>query len=260
MPRSHPPRGSVAQSVEQATFNREVPGSSPGGPTRRPILLTLPRALRAASWGAAAVALLLLLARLVERWPLQLDRAAMLALRTPGDLARPVGPGWLLDFMRDVTALGDVNVLTLAVVAAVGLMLVRGLWRTALLIAASSVTGSLLVSGAKATVARGRPDVVPHLVEVHNLSFPSGHAANSAIIYLTLAALGMRAVRERRVRNYLVACAVLLVGLIGVSRVYLGVHWPSDVLAGWSFGTLWALGWWELAGTPKSGASRAPGR
>lgn len=218
----------------------------------------MPRALRAAGFGAAAVLLLLLLSRLVERWPFSFDRAVLLALRTPGDPARPVGPGWLLPFMRDVTALGDASVLTLVVVGVAGLLLARRMARTALLVAASSVSGSLLVSWAKAGVARGRPDVVPHLVEVHNLSFPSGHAANSAIIYLTLAALGSRAVRERPVRNYLIACAVLLVGLIGATRVYLGVHWPSDVLAGWSFGTLWALGWWELSRAPRSGTSWGP--
>ena len=250
MPRSRELRGSVAQSVEQATFNREVPGSSPGGPTRR-----LPLALRAAGFGAAALALLLLFGLLVDRYPFAFDRALVLSLRTPGALARPVGPGWLLPFMRDVTALGDGNLLTLAVVATAGLMLARRLWWTALLVAGSTITGSLIVSWAKAHVARGRPDLVPHLTEVHNLSFPSGHAANSAIVYLTLAALGTRAVKERAVRNYLVACAVLLVGLIGVSRVYLGVHWPSDVLAGWSFGTLWALGWWELGRAPRRGAS-----
>lgn len=242
MPRSHNRlHGSVAQSVEQATFNREVPGSSPGGPTRR-----LPPALAAAGVGAVALALLLLFGLIVGRAPFGWDRAILLALRTPGDLARPIGPGWLLDFMRDVTALGDRNILTLAVVAAAGLLLARRLWLTALLVVGASVTGSWVTAWTKAHVARSRPDIVPHLVEVHNLSFPSGHATNSAIIYLTLAALASQVTRERAARNYLVTAAVLLVGLIGASRLYLGVHWPSDVLAGWSFGTLWALGWWLL--------------
>jgi len=98
----------------------------------------------------------------------------------------------------------------------------------------------------KRTIGRARPDLVPHLVDVSNASFPSGHATNSAIVYLTLAALAAQVVRDRPTRRYLFGAAILLTGAIGSSRVYLGVHWPSDVLAGWSFGTLWALGWWWL--------------
>lgn len=192
------------------------------------------------------MALLLGLGLLISHYPFGFDRALILGLRTPGDLATPVGPRWLDRFMEDVTALGDGSVLTLVVIAATGLLLVRRLWLTALLTVTATLSGSWLVAWAKVHVARSRPDLVPHLVEVRNLSFPSGHAANSAIVYLTVAALATQATRSRATRNYLLTCAILLVGLIGASRVYLGVHWPSDVLAGWSFGTLWAIGWWEL--------------
>jgi undecaprenyl-diphosphatase len=78
------------------------------------------------------------------------------------------------------------------------------------------------------------------------MSFPSGHSANSAIVYLTLATLLTQAIRGAALRRYVVGAAIALVFAIGVSRVYLGVHWPSDVLAGWSFGALWALGWWAI--------------
>jgi undecaprenyl-diphosphatase len=93
-------------------------------------------------------------------------------------------------------------------------------------------------------VLRARPDLVPHLVDAGGYSFPSGHATSSAVVYLTLASLAGQVTPNRAARRYLLVVAVLLVGAIGCSRVYLGVHWPSDVLAGWSFGTLWALGWW----------------
>ena len=202
--------------------------------------------LIAAGVGAAAVALLLLFGLLVDQVPFAWDRAVMLGLRTPGDLARPVGPPGLLPFMRDVTALGGGRLLTLIVVAVAGLLIVRRLYLSALLVVLSSWSGSTAISLAKAYFGRVRPDLVPHLVDVRELSFPSGHAASSAIVYLTLVALAGRVVRDRRVRTYLLACAVGLVGLIGASRVYLGVHWPSDVIAGWSFGALWALGWWRL--------------
>ena len=205
----------------------------------------MPPALIAAGIGAGAVALLLLLALLVDR-AAAFDRAVMLALRTPGDLATPVGPKWLLPFMRDVTALGGGRLLTLVVVAAAGLLVARRMYATALLVVLASWTGGRATALLKLYVGRPRPDIVPHLVDVTELSFPSGHATASAVVFLTLAALGVRGVRERRVRTYLLACAVLLVGMIGASRVYLGVHWPSDVLAGWCFGTLWAMAWWTL--------------
>src|SRR3546814_7587701 len=84
------------------------------------------------------------------------------------------------------------------------------------------------------------------LVEVSSMSFPSGHSANSAIVYLTIATLLAQVVDTRGARNFILVAAGLLVAAIGCSRVYLGVHWPTDVLAGWSFGTFWALGWWAL--------------
>lgn len=196
--------------------------------------------------GAGAVALLMLFATLIDRWPFAWDRAIMLGLRTPSDPGTPLGPGWLFPFMRDVTALGGGRLLTFIVLAVAGLLLVRRLYLAALLTVLASWSGGQVVALVKQHFGRARPDIVPRLIEVGELSFPSGHAASSAVVYLTLAALAMQAVRERRVRTYIVACAVLLVGLIGISRVYLGVHWPSDVLAGWSFGTFWALGWWRL--------------
>ena len=198
------------------------------------------------------MALLLLFALLIDRLPFALDRAVMLGLRTPGDPADPIGPPGLLRFMRDVTALGGGRLLTLIVVAVAGLLVVRRLYLSALLTVLASWSGGQVTALLKQHVGRVRPDIVPHLIDVRELSFPSGHAAGSAVVYFTLAALGTQVVRERRVRTYLIVCAVILVGTIGLSRVYLGVHWPSDVLAGWSFGTLWALGWWKLGAAARA--------
>jgi undecaprenyl-diphosphatase len=174
------------------------------------------------------------------------DRAALLALRQPDNLAVPIGPRWIEDMMLALTALGGGTVLTLVIVVTLGALAIKRLWLTAALVLAATVSGSLAVDLAKQVVARARPDVVPHLVEVSSLSFPSGHSANSAIVYLTLATLLTQAIPESGLRRYMLGVAVLLVTAIGISRIYLGVHWPSDVLAGWSFGTLWALAWWSI--------------
>lgn len=203
-----------------------------------------PPILTAMASAAAAVLLMLGVGVLINRWPFGFDRALITALRMPDNPGVPLGGSKLLAFMRDVTALGDGNILTMIVLAVVGLLLVQRKTATAAVVAAATLSGSMLVSWAKLYTGRARPDIVPHLVDVSSLSFPSGHAANSAIIYLTLTALASQVVQQRRVRTYLVAIALLLVALIGASRVYLGVHWPSDVLAGWSFGALWAWSWW----------------
>ncbi len=176
------------------------------------------------------------------------DRAIMLAMREPENMRVPEGPAWLKQVMIDVTALGGETVLTLIVIVAAGFLAITRRWLTFWLVLGGTISGSWAVALIKTTVARPRPALIDHVVEVWSASFPSGHAANSAIIYLTVSLLLMQIVEGRIARWYMIAVAVLLVTAIGVSRVYLGVHWPSDVLAGWSFGTLWALGWWSLGG------------
>lgn len=174
------------------------------------------------------------------------DRWLMLALRRPGDLAQPVGPAWLKAAAIDVTALGGVTVLTLVTVLAVGYLLASRKWLTAGLLTAATVSGRILGSVLKAGFGRARPDIVPHLVDVHSLSYPSGHATNSAIVFLTLGALLARAQDMRRTRIYVMAAGVLLTVLVGCSRVLVGVHWPTDVLAGWAVGGSWAMLWWAM--------------
>lgn len=193
---------------------------------------------------ALAVGIALLIGFAIARYPFSLDRSLLLAFRDAGDLSRPVGPDWLRHAMIDFTALGGGTVLTTIVVLTLGLLAVRRLWLTAGMVLAATLAGSILSAQAKLLFGRPRPELVDHLVEVHGLSFPSGHATNSAIIYLTLALLISQVVPGRRTRSYIIGVAVLLTGIIGVSRVYLGVHWPSDVLAGWTIGSCWALAWW----------------
>jgi undecaprenyl-diphosphatase len=175
-----------------------------------------------------------------------LDRAILLALRNPADPADPLGPRWFEEFMRDLTGLGGHGVLGLVLLAVASFLLLSGLRRTAASVLAACLSGALLSSLLKDFFARPRPDLVPHGAYVMSASFPSGHAMLSAIVYLTLAALVARQLKRRRLRLHVLCTAVLLTLLVGASRVYLGVHWPSDVLAGWAVGAAWALGWWGL--------------
>ena len=176
-----------------------------------------------------------------------IDRNILLALRTRGDLTDPLGPDWLRRAAMDITSLGSHMVLSLLVVTIAGFLLVRGR-RVAALLLVCSAAGAMLLSGAlKALFARARPDVVEQLVGVYSSSFPSGHALLSAAIYLMLGALLAREFPGAAPRRYVMTTALLLTLLIGASRVYLGVHWPSDVLAGWFVGALWAWGCWKFA-------------
>lgn len=170
------------------------------------------------------------------------DEAVMLALRVPGQPDNPIGGPEIEIAMRDLTALGGVTVLTLMTVSVlVYLLLVRQRGSAALL-AVSIAGGQALSHLAKLGFGRPRPDLVSHAVEVSTSSFPSGHSMMSAVTYLTLAVMLARADGRHKIRVFYIVVAAVLAMLVGISRVYLGVHWPSDVLAGWSLGAAWALG------------------
>ncbi|WP_114395662.1 phosphatase PAP2 family protein [Oleisolibacter albus] len=196
---------------------------------------------------ASGLALSLLADAVLDGATQHLDRALMLALRDPADPALPIGPHWLALAARDITALGGYPVLTVLTLAALGFLLMLGKRRTSLLLLVSVGGGALLSTLLKHGYARPRPDLVPHAVETFTASFPSGHAMLSAATYLTLGALLARVQPRRRVKRYLLGVAVLLTLLIGSSRVFLGVHWPTDVLAGWGAGAAWAMICWMLA-------------
>ena len=177
-----------------------------------------------------------------------IDAAILIWMRTAGNLAVPRGPAWLPQTAVDLSALGGFTVLWLMSLTAAGYLLLERRRAEALLMAGSIGGASLVNAALKALVGRDRPEVVPHLVQVSSASYPSGHAMLSAVAYLTLAVLLARTRPNRTVRIYLVVVAVILVLLIGLSRCYLGVHWPSDVLGGWCLGSAWGLAVWMIAG------------
>lgn len=198
--------------------------------------------------GIALVLLLLGFAALsdlvLEGGTQQFDDRVLQSLRRADNPSIPIGPAWLTGAALDITALGSASVLGLVVAAIVGFMLLQGLHRTALLVFVASTGGWILNSFLKELFQRPRPEIVPHLREVMTLSFPSGHAMTSAAVYLTLGAVLMRVADRPVTRMYCMGFAMFLAAIIGMSRVYLGVHYPTDVLAGWLVGLSWALICW----------------
>lgn len=178
---------------------------------------------------------------------LSFDRVLLLALRNPADLADPIGPPWLEEMARDVTAFGSVFAIVYVTASAVAYLVLTGKRAAAVFVLAAIGGGEILSSGLKLAFNRPRPDLVPHGMETFSASFPSGHAMLSAIAYLTLATLLARVERSRRAKGFFVGLGIATTLLVGTSRVYLGVHWPSDVLAGWCLGGAWASLCWLVA-------------
>lgn len=175
------------------------------------------------------------------------DESLLLALREPGDSDNPIGPSWLEYGFADITALGGYTVLTLLVVGVAIYLISVGKRATALLVVGAVASGTLVSVLLKLGFDRPRPDLVAQLAHAQSSSFPSGHAMLSAVAYLTLGVLLARAHVRKRTKVFVMSFAIGLTLLIGVSRVYLGVHWPTDVLAGWALGAAWAALWWLLA-------------
>lgn len=156
-------------------------------------------------------------------------------------------PEWLDEIGRDLTALGGIAVLTLVTVAVGGYLVLEKKYHALVLLACATVGALLLSFGLKELIDRPRPNLVHHRSYVMTPSFPSGHSMLSAAVYLTLGALLARLTKKWLLRCYFIALAILLTGLVGVSRVFLGVHWPTDVLAGWTAGLAWAILCWAIA-------------
>lgn len=172
------------------------------------------------------------------------DQALLLLFRNPADVSDPLGPPWLEETVTEITSLGGYPILVALIAAVAGYLIVVRKYGPALFVVLSTGLGTLVSQLLKMAYERPRPDLVDHLVPIHTASFPSGHATMSTVVYLTLAALIARLVEETSVRVYVLGVAVLLSIAVGLSRIYLGVHWPSDVAAGWALGAAWAsLAW-----------------
>lgn len=169
------------------------------------------------------------------------ENAFIRSLRTPQDASVPVGPAWLHNVCLDISALGGGAVLTLMSVLVIGYLLLLRHYHAILLLLAAALGGMGLNSFLKRFFGRERPDIVPHLSDVASASYPSGHSMLSAIVYLTLGVMLAQAVKPWSLKVYFVGAALLLSFLIGLTRIYLGVHYPTDVVGGWTVGTAYAV-------------------
>ena len=175
------------------------------------------------------------------------DNAVVRALRSDANPSDPLGPMWFEGAVRDITSLGSNAVLIILTLGTVGFLALSGARGAALHVLVSVGTGAILIQVLKELFGRVRPDVVPQALSEVTRSFPSGHATLAAVTYLTLGALVARVQTKPALKMYVLFVAILLTLLVGVSRIYLGVHWPTDVLAGWCLGSAWAIACWLVA-------------
>jgi undecaprenyl-diphosphatase len=175
------------------------------------------------------------------------DHAILQAMRSAENPKDPWGPRWVELAAEDLTAMGSYTPMFVILFAVAGYLALIRQWGNTVLILVAVLAGLGLNHFLKDWFDRGRPEIVPHLVDVSTKSFPSGHAMMSAVVYLTLGALLAQASDRWRVKLFVMGLAVFLTLAIGTTRVYLGVHYPSDVLAGWSVGLAWAALTWLVA-------------
>jgi len=176
------------------------------------------------------------------------DERVLLAFRSPGDTSDPLGATWVEELARDVTGLGSVAVLAFLTLTSAGFLLLQRKWQLAIYLVCAVATGVIGSTVLKWGFDRPRPGLVAHGHAVYTSSFPSGHSMMSAVVFLTLGVLLATTQTKRVMQIYILSIAVLGTVAVGISRVYLGVHWPTDVLAGWLAGTGWALLCWIIAG------------
>lgn len=170
-----------------------------------------------------------------------LDRQIMLLLRDPQTQSDPLGPHWFEDVMRDMTGLGGIGVVFGGSVLFAGYLWLQRRRRDVAILAGSLLGAQLISAVTKLLVSRPRPDLVSREAEIYSASFPSGHTLMATVAWVTFAMLLAADFQDRRVRDYLLLVAWIVAIAVGCSRVYLGVHWPSDVLAGWAVGALWMV-------------------
>jgi len=207
-----------------------------------PVVLVSLLVIVAGIWGFISLA-----DRVQEGRTQAFDERVLTAVRRLENPAQPIGPPWMAEVGRDLTALGGVTVLLLATVAVLGFLGLSRKLGLMTFVLLATLGGLGLSSLLKVLFVRPRPSVVPHLSHAYTSSFPSGHSLMSAVVYLTLGALLTTLVTRRRLKVYILAVSLSLTGLVGISRVYMGVHYPTDVLAGWMTGLAWAVLCWTIA-------------
>jgi undecaprenyl-diphosphatase len=217
--------------------------NAPADPTMRsrPALTVETTTLLHLFFGAVCAWLLLKTVPKVYKGRLEaIDNHVLRSLRRPEDLSIPIGPKWLPQAAKDITALGSGTNLTIATGILVGFLCLNRRFRATGFLLSSVGSGLLLCQSLKGFFARRRPTVVPHLAHFDPASFPSGHSMGAALVYLTSGSIISRQVTGSLAKTYFLSMAVILALVVGISRVYLGVHYPSDVLAGWAAGSLWS--------------------
>jgi undecaprenyl-diphosphatase len=193
---------------------------------------------------AAMLAVFGLLAdEVVEGDTMSFDRMVLLWFRTPGNPAEPSGPLWFQEAVRDVTSLGSFSLLGLIAIAVVIQLVLNGQRYVALYLATAVIGGTIISTVLKMVFDRPRPDLAA-LSNVFTASFPSGHATVSAVVYLTIGAILAEATSLPRLKVFYGGLAIFLTFIVGISRIYIGVHYPTDVLAGWLLGSAWAIVCW----------------
>jgi undecaprenyl-diphosphatase len=174
---------------------------------------------------------------------LSFDNAILALFRNPANPAEPIGPTWLQEAVRDVTSLGSFSLLGIITFVVVMALLLGGKQRTGWYLTACVVSGAIVSTVLKDLFNRPRPDL-PAVARVFTSSFPSGHALVSAVVFLTIGVVLSEATGRLRLKLFYLTVAVVLTLVVGATRVYLGVHYPTDVLAGWMLGSGWALICW----------------
>jgi undecaprenyl-diphosphatase len=233
---------STSKWRERAQLRKRLYASAQWLRGQEPLMLLAVLFLVASCWAFISVT-----DEVLEGETAAFDRWVVRAMRQDQDPSVPIGPDWLQEAGRDATALGGIAWLAFSTLAVAGYLWIDRKFRLAAFLLGAT-TGGLAVSLAlKRIFDRPRPDIVPHLSHVVTSSFPSGHSMLSAVVYLTLGALIATVAPRRRLKWYVIAVAMVLSMIVGVSRVYLGVHYPTDVLAGWMAGLVWALACWLVA-------------
>lgn len=201
-----------------------------------------------------------LLIAVLNGWTEHFDHAAVLALRHGSNPSVPLGPSWLVRLFIGITSLGSSIFLGLLAALAAGFLLMTRRTSDGLFVLTSVIGGWCLFNVIKLAVGRPRPDSGLHIVQAFDFSFPSGHATDSTTTYLTLALLFAASQPSSRMRRAGTGIAMVLIALVGASRIYLGVHYPTDVLAGWCCGLAWVLACWLAKARWTKADGRSGGR